>query len=68
MFSQSRVKVSACLTDVGSLAVGAFEQDQKLFTVQAWLLVLAFSHVGVVARKDQISKPGELLETDERYQ
>ena len=25
VFSQSRVQVSACLTDVGSLAVGAFD-------------------------------------------
>jgi len=62
------VKVFASLTDVESLAVGVFAQDQELFMMKAWLLVFTCSHVEVVVRKDQISRPGELLETAQRHQ
>ena len=41
MFSQSRVKVPASLTDVGSLAVGAFDLVNCSLSVVGFVLVFS---------------------------
>ena len=43
VFSQSRVKVSASLTNVGSLAVGAFDLANSSLSVVRFVIVF---HVG----------------------